>query len=73
MNETLEAQSKKLIQVAAELENAAAHARIAADHFKSGEVPRGCAHAFATKGHMAVASETLSLVAIDHRLKAKLQ
>jgi hypothetical protein len=71
MNEALEAQSKKLLQIAEELEKAAAHAKIAASHFKLGEVPRGCAHSFAVEGHIAMASETLTLVAKDHRLRAK--
>jgi hypothetical protein len=73
MNDALVAQSKKLFQIAEELEKAAAHAKIAADHFNSGEVPRACAHSFAAEGHIAVASETLSLVAREHRLKAKLE
>lgn len=73
MNNALEAQSIKLLQIAEELEKAAAHAKIAANHFKSGEVPRGCAHSFAFEGHIVMASETLSLVAKDHRLKAKLE
>ncbi len=73
MNEALEAQAKKLLQIAEELEKAAAHVKIAANHFKSGEVPRGCAHSFSAQGHVAVASETLFLVAKDHRIKAKLE
>lgn len=43
MNQMLESQSKRLLQIAEELEAAASHAKIAANHFKSGEVPRGCA------------------------------
>ena len=73
MNDALEAQWKKLLQIAEELEKAASHAKIAANHFKLGEVPRGCAHSFAVEGHIVVASETLSLVAKDHRLKARLE
>jgi hypothetical protein len=73
MNSALEAQAEKLLKAAEELERAAAHARIAADHFKSGEVPRGCAHSFAAQGHIAAAAESLSLAAKDHRLKAKLE
>jgi hypothetical protein len=73
MNEALEAQSKKLLQIAEELEKAAAHAKIAAGHFKAGEVPRGCAHSFATQGHMAVASEVMSAATKEHRLKARLE
>ena len=36
---------------AAELEQAAAHARRAGEHFRTGEVPRATAHAWATLGH----------------------
>lgn len=73
MNDVLEIQSKRLLQIAEELEKAVAHAKIAANHFKAGEVPRGCAHSLATEGHIAAASETLSILAKDHRLKAKLE
>lgn len=73
MTKTLRIQSKRLLQIAEELEKAAAHARVAAGHFKLGEVPRGCAHAFATEGHIAVASEILSSAAKDHRLKARIE
>ena len=55
----LEIQSKKFLEVADELEKAAAHARTAAKHFKSGEVPRGCAHAFATEGHILAAADVI--------------
>ncbi|MEK7071154.1 MAG: hypothetical protein AAB966_05065 [Patescibacteria group bacterium] len=73
MNEALLSQSKRLLQIAEELEKAAAHAKIAANHFKSGEVPRGCAHSFAVEGHIAAASENLTLVAKEHRTKALIE
>lgn len=41
-----------------ELEKAAQHFRIAAEHFRNGEVPNGCAHAFAAQGHLRQADET---------------
>lgn len=43
---------------AVELEKAAQHFRLAADHFRNGEVPSGCAHAFAAQGHLRQADET---------------
>ena len=70
MNPALEEQAVKLTKMAEELELAAAHAKTAARHFQSGEVPRGCAHAFTSGGHMTVASEILADVAKQHRLKA---
>lgn len=73
MNKSLDAQVKKLLQIAGELEKAASHAKIAANHFKSGEVPRACAHSFATQGHISSATEILSVVAKEHSLKAKLE
>lgn len=72
MNEALEAQAKKLQQITEELEKGIAHAKVAAGHFKSGEVPRGCAHSFALEGHIAAASEILSQMAKDHRVKARI-
>lgn len=70
MNNVLETQAKNLLQIADELEMAAKHARIAADHFRSGEVPRGCAHTLATEGHLLSAEDLLKAVALAHKLKA---
>lgn len=70
MNDDLKAQAQKLLQMAEELEKSAQHAKIAAGHFNSGEVPRGCAHTLATEGHMHVAMELLKEVAKVHSLKA---
>jgi hypothetical protein len=54
-------------EAAAELERGAAHARQAAEHFRSGEVPRGTAHAWATRGHVVAASRHLDEQAELHR------
>src|SRR5262245_16980897 len=56
---------------AAELERAAKHLRIAADHFRQGEVARGCAHALAVHGHMRVVQRQLDDHAEMHRTKAQ--
>ena len=63
-----ELQAKNFDEIVTELEKAIAHARVAAVHFGSGEVPRGCAHAPGVDGHIQVANEALSQVARRHRL-----
>lgn len=70
MTEGRELQAKDLDEIATELEKAIAHAKTAAAHFRSGAVPRGCAHAFAVDGHVQIANEVLSRVAKRHRLTA---
>ena len=57
-------------EAAAELERGAAHARRAAEHFRNGDVPRGTAHAWATRGHVVVASRHLDEQAELHRERA---
>ena len=56
---------------AEELERAAAHARVAAQHFRDGEVPRGTAHAWATRGHVLAAEQALDEQALAHRLQSR--
>jgi TPR repeat protein len=53
-------------EAAAELDSAAAHARVAAQHFRDGEVPRGTAHAWATRGHLLKAQRALDDQAVEH-------
>jgi hypothetical protein len=67
-----EAQAKRLDQVAAELEKAAGHAKIAAGHFRNAEVPRGCAHTFATEGHIIAANDLIKECAMMHRTAAQI-
>ena len=56
---------------AAELDIAAAHARRAAEHFRNGEVPRGAAHAWSTRGHLLAAERALDEQALEHRLRSQ--
>ncbi|RYZ75704.1 MAG: hypothetical protein EOP06_32075 [Proteobacteria bacterium] len=72
MNDTSNNQAEKLRNIADELEMAAKHARIAADHFKSGAVPRGCALTLGTEGHVHFATDLLKAVALAHKEKAGL-
>ncbi len=53
-------------QAAEELERAAQHLRTTAGHFRAGDVPRGCAHAFAALGHMYTAQSTVQELAVEH-------
>ena len=67
----LEAAAQLYEQAAAELDTAAAHARRAAEHFRNGEVPRGTAHAWATRGHLLAAQRPLDEQALEHRLRSQ--
>ena len=51
---------------AEELEKAAAHSRIAAKRFNAHDVPSGCAHAFASIGHMTKAKQLIETNAQVH-------
>ena len=46
-------------QAAEELEKAAAHCRIASKRYSAHDVPSGCAHAFASIGHITKANESI--------------
>jgi hypothetical protein len=69
--ERLEAAAVLFDAAADELEKAAAHARVAAQHFRGGEIPRGGAHAWATRGHMLAAQQALDEQALEHRLRSR--
>jgi hypothetical protein len=71
MNERLEAQAKRLDSVVRELEVAINHAKTAAAHFRSSEVPRGCAHTLALEGHLVAATELSNEIAKEHRQAAR--
>jgi hypothetical protein len=70
VRERLEHAASLYEQAAAELERGAAHARRAAEHFRNVDVPRGTAHAWATRGHVVVASRHLDEQAELHRERA---
>ena len=66
MSERLDAIASLYDEVAAELERAAEHARTAAQHFRDENVPRGCAHAWSTHGHVREAEARLDEHAREH-------
>ena len=57
---------------AEKLERAAAHCRIAAKHYLDRDVPRGCAHAFAALGDLALARDAIDANARLHADKARI-
>ena len=53
-------------KAAVELEKAAAHCRISAKRYRAHDIPSGCAHAFASIGHMSKADGLITLNAETH-------
>ena len=70
MKATREAVAERFDEVAAELERALAHCRVAASHFRADEVPRGCAHALALQGHLRRSQRGVDEIAEAHASRA---
>jgi hypothetical protein len=70
MKSDIEQQVKKLKLISSELETAIKHSNIAAKHFESSEIPRGCAHTLALQGHLNSVNDLLKEIAKLHSLKA---
>ena len=62
----LEASAALHDAAADELDRAAAHSRVAATHLRTGEIPRGAAHAWAAHGHVLAAQDRLGEQARMH-------
>jgi len=58
---------------ALELEKAAKHCRITADRFANKKIPAGCAHAFASLGHISKATTLIERNAQTHSDFAQLE
>ena len=56
----------RLGDIAAELEQAAAHCRVAATHYRLRVVPRAAAHAWAAFGHVQRGTRALTELAEEH-------
>jgi hypothetical protein len=68
--DALEATARLYDAAALELDTATQHCRRAAEHFRSGEVPRGTAHAWAALGHVLEAEESLHHQAREHATRS---
>jgi len=66
MSEGLDKVAALYDEVAAELEQAAAHAAVAAQHYRDENVPRGTAHAWALRGHLLEVEARLDEQAREH-------
>ncbi|WP_119394794.1 hypothetical protein [Salinibius halmophilus] len=66
---TREQMAERFIQIAEELEAAAAHYRTTAKHFNNADVPRAGAHALAGQGHVVNAQNQINAAAQQHALK----
>jgi hypothetical protein len=71
MSDKHEAVAQRFDDLIPELEKALKHCQIAARHFRSKEVPRGCAHAMAMQGHLQIAADWLDEFAKIHRTFAR--
>jgi len=58
-------------QAADELKTAADHLRTTATRFRADNVPSGCAHAWAPRGHMLNAETLLKALAVLHASRAQ--
>jgi hypothetical protein len=63
----LEAFASLFDSAADELDLAGAHARMAAEQFRTGDVPRGTSHAWAALGHLRTGEDRLVAQAREHR------
>ena len=72
MSDALEATARLYDEAVAELERALGHCRVAASHFRDGEIPRGTAHAWAAQGHILKARARLDEQAREHSGRALL-
>ncbi|RXJ72720.1 hypothetical protein CS022_13880 [Veronia nyctiphanis] len=61
-----EEMANEFAQIAEELEKAAAHCRVMAEHFGEHNVPRACAHIFASQGHIVKAQKRIESAAEIH-------
>ena len=68
----LEAAAALYDEAAREFDRAAGHCRVAAEHLRNGEIPRGAAHAWAAYGHAREAAERLDEQARTHATKSRL-
>ena len=66
MSERLNAVAAAYDGIADELEQALAHVRVAAKHYRDGVVPRGAAHVWSAHGHLLEAAERLEARAREH-------
>jgi hypothetical protein len=68
---SVETQAQRCEAVVAEAEKLAAHARIAAIHFRNSDVPRGCAHVLSAEGHLLALRTELDAILREHAARSQ--
>lgn len=71
MNDPRDDLAEQFESVAKELERAAEHCRVAAQHYRERNVPRAAAHAWAAFGHVHHSSAELHAAAEAHAAKSE--
>lgn len=66
VSDALRETAKEYETVATEFEAVVKHLRITAEHFRNGNIPRGCAHAWAASGHVSIGERLLRDLAEIH-------
>lgn len=68
---SMQDQAKRLDTIVAEAEKLAAHARVAAHQFRTGEVPRGAAHTLSVEGHLLNIRAELDVITREHAARSQ--
>lgn len=66
-----EEQARRFDAIVEEAGKIADHARVAATHFRAGEVARAGAHALAAEGHLINARRLLDEIAVVHASRSR--
>ena len=69
--ERKESQAERFDRIAAEASLLGDHARVAASHFRSGEVARAAAHGLAAEGHLVAIRALLVAIASLHASRSR--
>jgi hypothetical protein len=70
MTDSRDLAAERLDEIAAELERAAAHCRVAATQYRARVIPRAAAHAWAAFGHVQRGGRALTDLAEEHAAHA---
>ena len=70
MSDPRDIAAERLEEIAAELERAAQHCRVAAQHYRERNVPRAAAHAWAAQGHIHHGTGALLELAEEHATRS---
>lgn len=70
MTDPRDVAADQLEEIAVELERAAQHCRVAAQHYRERNVPRAAAHAWAAQGHVHHGTQALLQLSEEHAARS---